>query len=380
MVRLQLVAGLAVLSIGGMMPQARAESKSKDLRITMVDEDGGAAAIFLTPEGKSILIDAGWPPNHGAPRAPAGASAPATPAAPVSSSADRIAAAATALGIKKFDYLIMTHYHIDHLGGVQSLLEKIDVDTFIDHGPNREFITPETPERELAIAPEKFYPQWEAAIAGHKHITVSAGQTMQIGSLKVEFVTSDGAEISSALAGMPGAGAANPLCAGVPQMGPNGGEENVRSMGMLMTYGKTSILDLGDLTWNKELELLCPANKIGKVDLYFVTGHGMNISNSPPTAAFDPVVAVMQNGTGKGFDAGVMKTLRSFPDTQGLWLDHASTRFPDSNGDPNYIANVDAQPDKAYPIEVAITPAGKITLTNDRNQFSKTYTARAAQK
>src|SRR5579871_2721740 len=121
---------MASLGLACTFPQPRAESKTKDLRITMVDEDGGAAAIFLTPEGKSILIDAGWPPNHGGPRP--GAAQTAAPAAPVSSSADRIAAAAAALGIKKFDYLIMTHYHIDHLGGLQSLLEKIQVETFID--------------------------------------------------------------------------------------------------------------------------------------------------------------------------------------------------------------------------------------------------------
>jgi hypothetical protein len=206
---------------------------------------------------------------------------------------------------------------------------------------------------------------------------MQAGQTLKIGSLELKFVASDGLVIPAKL---PGGGQPNPLCGGVPQLEDTGGEENVRSLGMVMSFGKTSILDLGDLTWNKEMELLCPNNKIGKVDVYFVTGHGMNISSSPPTAALDPLIAVMQNGRTKGSDEAVVKTIHTYNGLQGLWRSHASVKDPASNGDPDYIANLDQQPDRAYPIEMDITPAGQITVTNSRNQFSKTYTARASQK
>src|SRR5580698_1711648 len=126
----------------------QAAPPSKDLRIVMVDVEGGAAVWFVTPGGKSLLIDTGWPPGMGGPRPAAGA--PAPPPGP--SSADRIAAAAASLGIAKIDYLLMTHYHVDHLGGLDALLAKIPVGAFIDHGPNREMLPPNANPRQSGSA------------------------------------------------------------------------------------------------------------------------------------------------------------------------------------------------------------------------------------
>ncbi len=332
----------------------------------MPDVEGGAAVLFVTPEGKSLLIDTGWPPGIGGPRVPAGA-----PPAP--SSADRIAAAARSLGIQKIDYLLMTHYHVDHVGGIDALLAKLPVGTFIDHGPNREAPPPNAAPRQLAFATATLYPKWVAAYKGHEHITAKAGRTLDIGSLHLQFVTSDGHVLDGPLRG---AGQPNPLCAGAPPMERNGGEENARSVGTLITFGNTRILDLGDLTWNKELELLCPMNKIGKVDVMFITGHGMDLSTSPPTGALDPLVALMQNGPTKGGDQTVIKTVNTYPDLKGFWRAHYSVRYPDLNGDPNYIANLDSTSDQGYSIRLDITPAGGITVTNSRNNFSQTYKAR----
>jgi competence protein ComEC len=346
--------------------------KSKDLTITMIDVEGGTAVLFVTPEGKSLLIDTGWPPGVGGPRATPGA--PPLPSMP--SSADRIAAVAASLGVKKIDYLVMTHYHVDHLGGLQALLAELPVGTFIDHGPNREDPPPNATPRQLAFATATLYPNWVAAYQGHEHITAQVGQTLDVGSMHLQFVTSDGHVPTAPLLG---AGQLNPLCTDAPQMDRNGGEENVRSVGTLITFGKTRILELGDLNWNKEIELLCPTNKIGKVDVYFVTGHGMNLSSSPPTGALDPLVALMQNGPTKGGDEAVIKTVNTYPDLKGFWRSHYSVRYPDLNGDPNYIANLDSTPDHSYPISLDITPGGTITVTNDRNSFSKVYKARAAR-
>lgn len=367
---LPILIALAIATVMHVYAAGSAADHTKDLRIVVVDVEGGAATLFVTPEGKSLLIDTGWAPGMGNSGANLAASSPAP-----ASSAERIAAAAASLGVKKIDYLLLTHYHADHAGGVDALLQKLPVDTFIDHGPNREDPPANATPRQLASAPATLYPAWTSAYAGHHHITARAGQILHIDSLQIEFVSSDGQVLDKPLAG---AGEPNPLCAGVPQMDRNGGEENVRSLGMLMTYGKTRILDLGDLTWNMELQLLCPVNKVGKVDVYFVTGHGMDLSSSPPTAAFDPLVALMQNGPRKGGDEAVLKTVKSYPHLEGLWLSHYSVRYPDLNGDPNTIANLDQQPDMTYPIELNITPGGAITVTNPRNQFSKTYWARGA--
>ncbi len=368
---------LTLLFAVALLIPAKADSRggparaSKDLRISMVDVEGGAASLFLTPEGKTLLIDTGWPPGMGNwPRMGE------TPAAPTTSSADRIAAAAQALGITRIDYLLMTHYHVDHAGGVRALLEKLPVDTFIDHGSNSEQTPANADPRRLAFATSTLYQKWVAAYQGHPHISATVGQVLNIGSLRLKFVASNAQMLSEPL---PGAGQPNPLCAGVAQMERNGGVENVRSLGMLMTFGKTRILDLGDNTWNNELELLCPVNKIGKVDVFYVTQHGMDLSSSPPTAAFDPLVALMQNGPMKGGDEPVIKTVAAYPHLEGFWRLHYSVRYPDLNPDPNYIANLNQQPDMAYPINLDITPSGEITVTNPRNGFNKTYESREAR-
>jgi competence protein ComEC len=357
--------------------KSHAPAPSKDLRIAVVDVEGGAASLWLTPEGKTLLIDTGWPPGMGNwPRMAE------QPAGSTTSSADRIAAAAKTLGITHIDYLLMTHYHVDHAGGLDALLEKLPVDTFVDHGPNSEVPPANAPpnpraSRFAAFSSAALYKKWVAAYQGHKHISATVGQDLNIGSLHIKFVASNAEVLSEPL---PGAGQPNPLCAGVPQLDRLGGVENVHSLGMLMTFGKTRILDLGDNSWNNELKLLCPVNKIGKVDLYFVTQHGMDLSSSPPTAAFDPIVALMQNGPMKGGDAPVIKTVDTYPDLQGFWRLHYSVRYPDLNPDPNYIVNLNQPQDMAFPLNVDVSPAGKITVTNPRNDFSKTYESRAAQR
>src|SRR5204863_365103 len=80
-----------------------------------------------------------------------------------------------------------------------------------------------------------------------------------------------------------GAGAPNALCAGYTPKDPDP-TENARSVGMLITYGRFRMIDLGDLTWNKEHDLACPNNLVGTVDLYLTTHHGMNISGVPAVA------------------------------------------------------------------------------------------------
>jgi competence protein ComEC len=347
--------------------QSRAAS-SKDLKVRIVDVEGGAATLFLTPEGKSLLIDAGWPPGFVFPRPKPGDPTPP----PTTSSADRIAAAAAEMGIKRIDYFEMTHYHGDHLGGLQSLLEKLPVDTFIDHGPNRQPSPPNANPQQSKMSTGSLYDSWVAAYQGHRHISAQPGQTLQVGSLNLEFVAGDGKVLSEPLHG---AGEPNLLCKdnSLKESAPI---EDVASLGAVMTFGKTSILDLGDLAWDKERELLCPVNKIGKVDVYFVPGHGNDLSNISPTASIDPLVALLQNGPRKGGDPEPVQLVDSFADLKGFWRLHADALHPDLDGDPDYIANLNGDPDHAYSIELDISPDGRITVTNPRNGFTKTYQAR----
>ncbi|HWC97334.1 MAG TPA: MBL fold metallo-hydrolase, partial [Candidatus Sulfopaludibacter sp.] len=92
---------------------------AKDLEIYAIDVEGGQATLFVSPSGQSLLIDTGWPGfSH--------------------RDGNRIAAAAKAAGVKKIDYLLITHYHQDHVGGVQGLSKRLPILHFIDHGEQTE--------------------------------------------------------------------------------------------------------------------------------------------------------------------------------------------------------------------------------------------------
>src|SRR5207244_6443267 len=91
----------------------------KALQIYFVDVEGGQSTLFVTPLGESLLIDTGWPDSNGR-------------------DADRIMAAAKLAGIKELDVVLLTHYHIDHAGGITQLAAQIPIRMVIDHGQNRE--------------------------------------------------------------------------------------------------------------------------------------------------------------------------------------------------------------------------------------------------
>jgi competence protein ComEC len=341
-----------------------------NLRIVAVDVEGGAATLFVTPEGKSLLIDSGWAPGAGSARLNAKGIAATT-------SADKIVTAAKSLGLSKIDYFIITHYHGDHIGGFKSLTDKIGIDNFIDHGPNVQLDPPGTDPARAANSSAGMYATYSQIIAGKNHIVPKAGDTLDIGSMHVQFISVAANVIANAL---PGGGQPNPDCAGVPQMERDGGIENHYSVSSLITFGKARIAAFGDLPWNEEIKLLCPTNKIGPIDLYFVTQHGMDLSSSPPTRALDPVVSIMANGDLKGGDEAPMKMIASYAHhDQGLWLLHYTARYPALNPDANFIANPDSVPDLNFTLMATVTPAGLITVSNGRNNFSKTYKARAAQ-
>src|SRR5947208_16644211 len=98
---------------------AVAGAESKSLQIFFVDVEGGQATLIVTPSGQSMLIDTGWPGFNGR-------------------DADRIVRAAKAAGIDRIDYVLITHFHRDHVGGVTQLASQIKVGTFVDHGSNME--------------------------------------------------------------------------------------------------------------------------------------------------------------------------------------------------------------------------------------------------
>jgi beta-lactamase superfamily II metal-dependent hydrolase len=320
-----------------------------DLKVYLVDVEGGQATLFVTPAGKSLLVDTGWPGND-------------------NRDAERIVKVATAAGIKQIDYVMMTHYHVDHAGGVPQLLAKIPVGAFIDHGPNREEET-STP---------RIYTAYEKAVAAQKlqRITAKPGDVLPIVGMKATVVSSDGRLIGTALEG---GGEENPFCK-ESEVRPADTTENSRSLGIQIAFGKLKLLDLGDLTWDKEMELMCPVNKLGRVDVLVVSHHGMNMSSSPALVkAIGPRVALMENGGKKGGSAPALETISSIPGLETLWQLHFSEEGgQELNTADDYIANLDG-PDAGNYLELIGHGDGSFDVVNSRTSAVKHYPARAAR-
>jgi beta-lactamase superfamily II metal-dependent hydrolase len=323
------------------LPGNAATPSAKPLQIYFIDVEGGQATLLVTPLGQSLLIDTGWPGNEGR-------------------DADRIIAAAHQAGLKQLDYVLITHHHRDHVGGVPQLLDGIKVGTFVDHGPNQE-------DSEVTRVD---YAAYEKAIAGHAHVVVKPGWGLPLKGVEVKVLTAAGEHITSPL---PNAGEANSYCAAEPAAAADA-TENARSVGVLVTYGHFRFLDLGDLTKKKEIELVCPNNPIGTVDLFLVSHHGMDLSNSKALVwAMHPRVAIFDNGARKGASSAAWQIVHDSPGIEDVWqLHYAAQSDKDHNIAEERIANVKENCEGKY-LKVAAETDGSFTVTNGRTGVQKTY-------
>ena len=326
----------------GLLPAPGALAKAKPLRIASIDVEGGQATLIVGPAGQSMLVDTGWPGFEGR-------------------DAGRIVAEAKSAGIKRIDYLVITHYHRDHVGGVPQLAERMKIGTFVDHGPNQE--DSDVTRQDFAA--------YQKVIAHAAHVHLRPGDGLPIPGLVVQVLTAAGEHISGPL---PGAGAANPNCGAEPEA-PEDSSENARSLGILVTYGKFRFIDLGDLTKKKEMELMCPNNPVGTVDLFLVSHHGLDQSNSQALVwGLHPRVAIMNNGAHKGGSPGAWQTVHDSPGLEDLWqLHYAAAGGQEHNVAENFIANPDEKADAGYSIRVLAEPDGTFTVINSRNHYQKTY-------
>jgi beta-lactamase superfamily II metal-dependent hydrolase len=362
---------LVILTLFGVAPVAQNRQTGKGLEIYVVDVEGGNATLFVSPSGGSVLIDSG------------------NPAPGATRDADRIMAAVKDAGLTQIDNLITTHWHGDHFGGMAELASRVPIRNFIDHGAN---VQPAQAADEFL---QKVYP---ALYEKSKHTVAKPGDKLAVAGLDWRIVTAAGATLKTPL---PGAGKANPYCAGFkPQEVDK--SENAQSVGSIVTFGKFRVAHLGDVTWNKEFDLMCPSNPIGTVDLLVVSHHGQAISNSEVLVhALAPRVAIMNNGTRKGGQPDAMRILHSSPGLEDLWQLHFSQLSGQEYTVPGlFIANSTDDPlttmpiaaiqapapgpgaapppahnGAAYWVKVSAQPDGSFSVTNARNGFSKTYRA-----
>jgi len=340
---------------------------TKALNIYVIDVEGGEATLFVSPTGESMLVDTGWADFDGR-------------------DAGRIVAAAKDAGVKQIDHLVITHFHGDHMGGVKQLSDRMTIRQFIDHGTTVQGGQELTDFQAYAAIRDK-----------SAHMIAKPGDKIPIAGFDARIIAAGGETLSTPL---PGAGKPNPWCADFKFQGGRTLEqekttrgEDPMSVSTFITFGKFRTQIMGDLTWNMEYSLMCPNNRIGTVGLYLVSHHGTDTSGSPALVyALHPRAAVMNNSPVKGGSLQTLQILRKSPDFEDLWQNHFSIAGGEEyNSSEQFIANLDqgsivTQDGHPSAAPVHMGPAnwnkisaqsdGTFTITNSRNNFSRTYRPR----
>ena len=339
------------------------QNAAGNLQIYWIDVEGGASTLFVSPTGESLLFDTGYPGNG-------------------DRDAKRIYAAAQKAGLRQIDHVVISHWHGDHVGGLAALSKMIPLGKFYDHGNGVE-----QADRERL--------EGYKTIAGNKRTILKAGDTIPFAGVNMRVLVSEGPVISTPING----GGPNPLCTNAQRQEP-AAPENIRMVGLSLTYGDFKFASLGDLDWSREMELACPVNKMGTVNLYTINRHG-GLDNSGAPAllgAIRPQVIVVNNGPRKGLGAKDERTheistpgaapyernaylrMKGTPGVEDVWQGHLSMldSDPAHNAPRDMIANLEDN-NVDHPgnlISATVTRDGKFTLTNARTGFTKTYTVR----
>lgn len=350
--------GIAVALFAPLLaaPQAVAQARAQPtLDIYHLDMDGGGGTLIVSPSGSALLIDAGWP----GPR-----------------DAGRILAAARQAGLAQIDYFLATHYHSDHVGAVAEVAAALPILNYVDHGE------PVEPARGRSAAA---YERYVETRAGGNHMPVRPGDAIPVAGIEVRVVASAGELLETPLSG---AGMPNPLCGAFT---PREGEiaSDAASVGLFIGYGRFRAVQLGDLTFNKERDLVCPNNVLGTVDVFQTSAHGLNLSSPRELLhALRPRVAVVNNAGRKGASREAWTRVRASPGLEDLWQVHYSelraggehwAEGPEQGGEAfnvgaPFIANLDDG--AGHYIKMSARPDGGFTITNARTGFTKEYESR----
>jgi len=343
-----------LLALAALCPfVAPADEKTGTLDVYWADVEGGAATLIVTPAGESVLVDAGNP----------GVRDPG-----------RIARIAMEVaGRHQIDHLITTHFHIDHFGGAAELAQQLPIANIWDNGvpDNNPDGNPNDTRFPIMIKPYKEIP------AKDRHIikpdmelplkkTGDAPLSIRCLAAKEQYTGKVIRETS-------------PVdCASVPAKAPDT-SDNRNSVVLLVSFGEFRFYIGGDLTWNTEAGLVCPSDRVGEVDVYQVTHHGLDLSNNPLVVkALAPTVSVMSNGTAKGCGAETITTLKNTPSIQAMYQIHKNLRNDGENNTADeLIANLSKDCSGNH-IQMTVSPDGKsYTLAIPATGHSRTFATRA---
>jgi competence protein ComEC len=339
--------------------------QQRTLDIYFIDTEGGQATLFVTPSGESMLVDTGFAGNQGMPDSNATNSS----GAPITRDADRISAVFKQAGVTVLDWMVISHYHGDHVGNAAELANRIPIRHFVDHGP---FSVELQPNRSAAFV------AYMGIRDKARAITAKPRYKIPVAGLDVQVVSSAGELITAPMQGAPGAGLPNPLCHDARMKEQDPTPENFESVGIVVRYGGFRLLDLGDLTWNQEHALACPNNLLGTFDVFHTTRHGDPHAGAPQLVhAIRARVAVMNNGERKGGDPSYWQIVHEAPGLADFWQLHRSAAGgADHNSPEQFLANLN-EVDHGHNLKMSVRADGSFTMTNERNGFSREYPARA---
>jgi len=335
---------LCMACLAGWPAAAMGGADDRRLDIYWVDVEGGAATLIVTPQGESLLVDAGNPGRRDSQRI--------------------FDVAAKVAGLRKIDYLVTTHFHRDHFGGAASLAALLPIGVVYDNGefeggverPDQDYLSFQA-QRRAVINPGDEIPLKQSPGASAPRLAVRCLAARQ------EFVAAadDAAEN-------------NAVCRDARAKARDG-SDNANSIVLLLSLGEFQFFDGGDLTWNMEQKLVCPKNLIGEIDVYQTTHHGLDASNNPLVIrSLKPKVAVFNNGVTKGCEPEVFAALKSEPSVEAIYQIHRNLR-PDSqnNAEDEYIANLEAECQANF-IKLAVDPAARsYTVSIPARGHERTY-------
>lgn len=330
-------------------PEQKTPNNDKPLEIYFLDMLGGGSALIVTPLGQSVLIDTGSrQPEH--------------------RDASRISQACKDAGLKQIDFLLTTHFHTDHFGGILELSKRIPIRTFLDKGA-----LPPQHEQDTDWF-RHLYPLYQQAtqskakpIRPGDDVPLKNDSTGRVPSIRLHCVVSE-----KKVEGFDGN--IDAPIEGFEFKKPDL-SDNARSIALVLTYGRFRFFAGGDITWNVEHHLAHPVNRIGKVDLYQVTHHGLDQSNNPLLLkALNPTVCVAMNGPTKGIQPSTFNTLKALPSVKAIYQLHYNTLYGNQgNTNPEFIANKN-DPQKGRYIKTSVYPdKGIFTISIDRDGPRKTF-------
>lgn len=211
------------------------------LQIHFMDVGQGDGAVLVSPEGETVLFDNG-----------------------PSSECDKTVAYVLRLGVRKIDYHIASHYHADHIGCTQQILQQLPLEhDALDRGGSNNTTV---------------YGRYVAAVGTHRQ-TAAKGMTILLD-----------------------AASAQPVEIRIAALNGNGihtTDENLLSISAVVQYGSFRAEIGGDLGENVETSV---APEVGHIEVYKVHHHGSSTGSGVAwLAATTPKVGIISVGTGNSY-------------------------------------------------------------------------------